>query len=81
MSHKILAFPSKAFTAYMSVTVMGGKMTIDSRSVMMIAVTGSVQIQRYCLWGVVDCSGKCSVVFPPNDDGCDNGGDGSGCED
>lgn len=34
----------------------------NSRSVMMIAVSGSVQIQRYCLWGVVDCSGKCSVV-------------------
>ena len=48
-----------------------------SRSVMMIAVAGSVQISRYCLWGVVDCSGISRVVFPA-DDGCDNGGDGRG---
>lgn len=56
-------------------------MTTDSRSVMMIAVAGSVQIQRYCLWGVVGWFWQMQVLFFRKDDGCDNGGDGTGCKD
>lgn len=55
------------------------KITTDSRSVMMIAVAGSVQIQRYCGELLIVLAN--AVLFFCNDDGCDNGADGSGCKD
>lgn len=48
---------------------------------MMIAVAGSVQIQKGIVCGELLIVLANAVLFFRNDDGCDNGGDGSGCKD
>lgn len=66
-----------AFTAQTSVQA---GITTDPRSVMMIAVAGSVQTQQVLFVRSLLIVRANSVLFFFHD-GCDNGGDGSGCKD